>query len=82
MGDSGFGRIHGPEGLKEFTYAKAVTRQRFAAPLNLTTFDRTEDQDTLFATLLTAMHGRPTQLPRARRGPLRLRRPERGAPRR
>ena len=29
VGDSGFGRIHGPDGLKEFTYAKAITRQRF-----------------------------------------------------
>ena len=41
VGDSGFGRIHGPDGLKEFTYAKAVTRQRFKPVLNLTTFDRT-----------------------------------------
>ena len=28
VGESGFGRIHGPDGLKEFTYAKAVARQR------------------------------------------------------
>ena len=26
VGDSGFGRIHGPDGLKEFTFAKAVAR--------------------------------------------------------
>ena len=26
VGDSGFGRIHGPDWLREFTYAKAVTR--------------------------------------------------------
>jgi aldehyde dehydrogenase (NAD+) len=28
IGDSGFGRIHGPDGLKEFCYAHAITRQR------------------------------------------------------
>ena len=28
VGDSGFGRIHGEDGLKEFTRAKAITRQR------------------------------------------------------
>jgi aldehyde dehydrogenase (NAD+) len=71
VGDSGFGRIHGPDGLREFTYAKAVTRQRFKPVLNLTTFDRTAEQDTLFATLLTALHGRATQLPKR---PLRMRR--------
>ncbi|MBA3282011.1 MAG: aldehyde dehydrogenase family protein [Acidimicrobiia bacterium] len=32
VGDSGFGRIHGPDGLKEFTRSKAIARQRFAAP--------------------------------------------------
>ena len=29
VGDSGFGRIHGEDGLKEFTRAKAITRQRY-----------------------------------------------------
>jgi acyl-CoA reductase-like NAD-dependent aldehyde dehydrogenase len=40
IGESGFGRIHGPDGLKEFTRAKAITRQRFGTPLNLMTFNR------------------------------------------
>ncbi len=31
VGDSGFGRIHGDDGLREFTRAKAITRRR--APL-------------------------------------------------
>ncbi|MCW2866466.1 MAG: gabD2 3 [Marmoricola sp.] len=64
VGDSGFGRIHGPDGLKEFTYAKAVTRQRFKPVLNLTTFERTPEQDTTFATLLAALYGRASQLPK------------------
>src|SRR5690606_17634022 len=42
IGDSGFGRIHGPDGLKEFTYAHAITRQRFKPVIALTTFARTE----------------------------------------
>ncbi|WP_121256035.1 aldehyde dehydrogenase family protein [Nocardioides ferulae] len=74
VGDSGFGRIHGPDGLREFCYAKAVTRTRFKAPLNLTTFDRTPEQDTVVATLLTALHGRASQLPKR---PLRARRDRR-----
>ena len=79
VGDSGFGRIHGADGLRELTYAKAVTRQRVKPVLNLTTFDRTPEQDTLFATLLTALHGRSSQLSGrqggghgGRSGPLRL----------
>jgi acyl-CoA reductase-like NAD-dependent aldehyde dehydrogenase len=78
VGDSGFGRIHGPDGLKEFTYAKAVTRVRFKPVLNLTTFDRTPEQDTTVAALLTALHGRATQLPKVPRRPLATRRGGRG----
>lgn len=61
VGQSGFGRIHGPDGLKEFTYAHATTRQRVKPPLNLTTFTRGDKEDTAFATLLTALHGRANQ---------------------
>lgn len=38
---SGYGRIHGPEGLREFTYTRAVVARRFAIPLNFATFKRT-----------------------------------------
>ncbi|ONI83972.1 aldehyde dehydrogenase [Saccharothrix sp. ALI-22-I] len=40
VGDSGFGRIHGDDGLREFTYAHSVTRKRFGALLNPMTYDR------------------------------------------
>jgi aldehyde dehydrogenase (NAD+) len=40
VGDSGFGRIHGEDGLKEFTRAKAITRQRFALPFPMQSFNR------------------------------------------
>lgn len=37
-GDSGFGRVHGAEGLRAFTAPQSVTVQRFAAPVDLTSF--------------------------------------------
>ncbi|UJW33980.1 aldehyde dehydrogenase family protein [Saccharothrix sp. AJ9571] len=58
VGDSGFGRIHGPEGLREFARTKAIARQRFTAPIALTTFDRKEKTDALVAKLITVMHGK------------------------
>jgi acyl-CoA reductase-like NAD-dependent aldehyde dehydrogenase len=64
VGDSGFGRIHGPDGLKEFTYAKAIARQRFKPLLALTTFDRTAKADTQLASLVTMLHGSGTTIPK------------------
>jgi acyl-CoA reductase-like NAD-dependent aldehyde dehydrogenase len=58
VGDSGFGRIHGPEGLREFARPKAVARQRFTAPIQLTTFRRSEKTDKLVGRLVTMLHGR------------------------
>jgi hypothetical protein len=40
VGESGFGRIHGPEGMREFVRPKAISRTRFPALVNLTTFRR------------------------------------------
>lgn len=39
-GDSGFGRIHGADGLREFSRPKGMTVQRFAPPLNLMSLSR------------------------------------------
>ncbi len=39
-GESGFGRIHGAEGLREFARSRAVTRQRLPSLLAVTSFDR------------------------------------------
>ncbi|MCI0636941.1 MAG: aldehyde dehydrogenase family protein, partial [Actinobacteria bacterium] len=58
VGDSGFGRIHGADGLKEFTYPKAVARRRFPAPFALTSFARDAKTDKLVATLTALRHGR------------------------
>lgn len=40
VGDSGFGRIHGEDGLREFARPQAVTRQRFALPVATMSFRR------------------------------------------
>ncbi len=38
VGESGFGRIHGDEGLREFTRTKATAEKRFSLPVNPVTF--------------------------------------------
>jgi acyl-CoA reductase-like NAD-dependent aldehyde dehydrogenase len=63
-GDSGFGRIHGADGLREFARAKAITRQRMKPPLNLTSLDRTDADLRRLLALITLVHGR-----RYQRGP-------------
>ena len=40
VGDSGFGRVNGADGLREFSRSKAVTRQKRRGWLNLYTLDR------------------------------------------
>ena len=58
VGDSGFGRIHGPDGLLEFTRAKAITRQRMKPPLNLTTLARSDKDLNRLLSLTTFLHGK------------------------
>ena len=57
VGDSGFGRIHGPDGLREFARAKSITRQRFAA-MNLTSFRRTDKDMARALSLVNLLHGK------------------------
>ena len=64
VGDSGFGRIHGPDGLREFTYPKAISRQRFKPMIALTTFARTEKAEQQLAKMITMLHGRGTTIPK------------------
>lgn len=58
VGDSGFGRVHGADGLREFSRAKSVTRARFRAPLDLMNFDRTARDMSLAMRMLRLRHGR------------------------
>jgi acyl-CoA reductase-like NAD-dependent aldehyde dehydrogenase len=57
VGESGFGRIHGPDGLKEFTFAKAITRQRLKPIMQLTSFARDAKTDGKVALMMTVLHG-------------------------
>ena len=56
--DSGYGRIHGEEGLKEFTYARAVVRERFRIPIAFTTFKRTKFADGFIKSMIKLLHSR------------------------
>ncbi|MCZ2861123.1 aldehyde dehydrogenase family protein [Blastococcus sp. VKM Ac-2987] len=58
VGESGFGRIHGADGLKEFTRAKAITRQRYPLPVNLMSFGRPEKAADALARVMGMVHGR------------------------
>jgi len=57
-GESGFGRIHGPEGLLEFTRSRAIATQRFAPPVNLLTFGRKRWVVRLMPRLIRWVHAR------------------------
>jgi acyl-CoA reductase-like NAD-dependent aldehyde dehydrogenase len=57
-GDSGFGRIHGADGLREFARPKAITRQRMKPLVNLTSFARTDADMKKILSLATVLHGR------------------------
>ena len=48
---SGYGRIHGPEGLFEFTYARTFVQPKFEIPLRATSFERTAAQEKLITKL-------------------------------
>ena len=48
----------GPEGLKEFTYAHAITKQRMKPLLALTTFERTEKSEQTLGKMMKMLHGR------------------------
>ena len=57
-GDSGFGRIHGADGLREFSRAKAITRQRMRPVADLTTLNRSDKDLNRVLRLVTLLHGR------------------------
>jgi acyl-CoA reductase-like NAD-dependent aldehyde dehydrogenase len=57
-GDSGFGRIHGADGLREFARPKSIARQRMKPLVNLTSFSRTDEDMKKILKLVTFLHGR------------------------
>ena len=56
--DSGYGRIHGPEGLLEFTYPRTVVKTIFNIPIVFTTFGRTKFADKFIKVAIKALHSR------------------------
>jgi acyl-CoA reductase-like NAD-dependent aldehyde dehydrogenase len=58
VGDSGFGRIHGADGLREFARPKAIARLRMKPLVNLTSFSRSDEDMQKILKLVTFLHGR------------------------
>jgi Aldehyde dehydrogenase family len=58
VGESGFGRIHGADGLKEFTRSKSIASQWMKPPANVTTFTRTDKDVARTLGLVRFLHGR------------------------
>ncbi|MGH3201916.1 MAG: aldehyde dehydrogenase family protein [Streptosporangiaceae bacterium] len=58
VGESGVGRIHGADGLREFCRAKAITRQRMRPLFNVLTFGRSDKDLRRLVMLTTLLHGR------------------------
>jgi hypothetical protein len=56
--NSGYGRIHGAEGMLEYTYARTVVKTRFKIPLKFTSFKRTKLSEKILITLIKKLHGR------------------------
>jgi acyl-CoA reductase-like NAD-dependent aldehyde dehydrogenase len=60
VGESGFGRVHGDDGLREFSRAKSITSRRSKSLLPAATFNRdpakTADR---IARIIKLLHGRP-----------------------
>ena len=57
-GESGFGRIHGEDGLKEFTQPRAMTLKWFSAPADAARFDRSPKLMNVIGKVTKLMHGR------------------------
>lgn len=58
VGDSGFGRIHGDDGLREFSTVQSMTVTRFATPLKLMTMTRRRRDMRIARLMLRIRHGR------------------------
>jgi succinate-semialdehyde dehydrogenase/glutarate-semialdehyde dehydrogenase len=58
VGDSGFGRIHGEDGLREFARSKAITVRRGPSLLPAMSFERTPAQVRKIVKTIKLLYGR------------------------
>jgi acyl-CoA reductase-like NAD-dependent aldehyde dehydrogenase len=58
VGESGFGRIHGADGLREFTRSKSIASQWMKPPADLMSFGRTDRDLARTLGLVRFLHGR------------------------
>jgi aldehyde dehydrogenase (NAD+) len=57
VGDSGFGRIHGDEGIREFTRIKSTAEQVMALPLNMMSFRQSKDAPKRMRGMIKQLYG-------------------------
>jgi succinate-semialdehyde dehydrogenase/glutarate-semialdehyde dehydrogenase len=58
VGDSGFGRIHGDDGLREFSRSKAITRRRMRTAVPSMTYNRKPRHLRLVERIVRLIHSR------------------------
>jgi acyl-CoA reductase-like NAD-dependent aldehyde dehydrogenase len=57
IGDSGFGRIHGDEGIREFTRVKSTAEQVMSIPLNMMSFRQPKDAPKRLRQMIKQLYG-------------------------
>lgn len=57
VGDSGFGRIHGDEGIREFTRVKSTAEQVMSIPLNMMSFRQPADMPKRLRGMIKQLYG-------------------------
>jgi hypothetical protein len=61
VGRSGFGRIHGAEGLRQMIRTPATARERFPIPLKLASFERYKRTSPTFRGISKVLHASLTR---------------------
>jgi hypothetical protein len=57
IGDSGFGRIHGDEGIREFTRVKSTAEQMMSIPLNMMSFRQPKEMHKRIRGMVKQLYG-------------------------
>ena len=57
IGESGFGRIHGDEGIREFTRIKSTAEQVVSLPLNMMSFRQPKDAPKRLRAMIKQIYG-------------------------